>query len=137
MFDNFSVLPGVGQAHVDHVCIQVGPDMIIAATCLFTKLGYVENQPRRKNGEWGEARFMEKLGSIPVQLTLSTDMTVILPGENHVAIAVENPYKAAMSLVEWLNWAGIKDTVVEDYDEKYFVSIPTILVEPLEFVPMH
>lgn len=138
MYDNHSVLPGVGgQARVDHVCIQAGNGMLIGATTLFVKLGYIEDIDRRKSGDWGEARFLEKPGSIPVQLTRSSDETTIAAGENHVAIAVENPYEAAVSLVKWLNWAGVDDTAIEEYGRNYFVMVPVLLVQPLEFVPLH
>lgn len=139
MNDNYSVLgafDGINNIGVDHVAIQTARGMIIGATTLFTKMGYVEDEIRRKEGNWGSSRFMIMGGSIPVQLTDSSDETLVPLGENHVAICVYDPQAAAKELVAWLHWAGMGESVMEKYDDKYFVMIPQLLRQSLEFVPM-
>lgn len=127
---------GVGNnACIDHVAVQTAFGMMIAATTLFRKLGYIVHPDRKAEGTWGKAIFMVKDGSIPIQLTDSSNDSPIPNSENHFGIMVDDPWGVAYEIQEWAHLGGVSATPEKVPGGKYFISIPQIITIPIELVP--
>ncbi len=127
---------GVGQyATVHHVAVQTTFGMMIAATTLFRKLGYTVDPDHKAEGSWGKAIFLVKDGSATIQLTDSVDCSPTIIGENHLAILVDDPFTAAMSIKEWTHFGGVLASIEEVPGGKYFVYAPGVITLPIELVP--
>jgi len=131
-----TLFDGVGKnATVDHVAVQTAFGMMIAATNLFRKLGYTVHPDRKAEGTWGKAIFLVKDGSIPIQLTDSSNDSPISSSENHFGIMVDNPMLLAYSIQNWAHFGGVSATIEEVPGGKYFVSIPEVITIPIELIP--
>ncbi len=126
----------VGQnVTIDHVAVQTAFGMLIAATTLFKKLGYIVDSNHKAQGEWGKAIFLTKVNSISIQLTDSSNDSPIPASENHLAIMVDYPQGASLSIQEWAHRGGVSATIEEVPGGKFFVSLPEIITIPIELVP--
>lgn len=131
-----TLFEGVGTfSAVDHVAVQTAFGMLIAATTLFKKLGYSVHPTRKAEGEWGKAIFLTKVNSIPIQLTDLSNDSPIPVSENHLAIMVDYPQGASLSIQEWAHRGGVSATIEEVPGGKFFVSLPEIITIPIELVP--
>ena len=136
---NDALFDGVGlNSYVDHVCIQVAHGMLIGATTFFERLGFVENKERRIQGSWGSARFLSKDGSIPIQLTESSNLDNPRSVETHIAVAVEDPHTVVSDITDWLHRGGEGEGFEIELagQDNIFVYIPRLLTVPIEFVPL-
>ena len=130
------VFEGVGPASsVDHVAVQTAFGMLIAATTLFKKLGFTVHPTRMAGGSWGKAIFMIKDGSLPIQLTDSSDPAPVSAGENHFGITVQAPLAVALAIKAWAQFGRVSAEWEAVPGGKYFVTIPAILTMPIELVP--
>lgn len=129
---------GIGSGQINHFAILVQKGRLGSAMQLFTReLGWIENISRRISGEWGEARFVRPPGTpmFTVQLTeLAQQDASVLPGD-HIALAFEEPDKAASLVKEWAVYLGFPCDVEEVPGGKFFVSLHGIFRTQFEFVP--
>lgn len=130
---------GVGTvARVDHVALQTVPGKLKLVVELFQRFGYVEDVTRRLHGDWGAAHFLEKEGSLPIQITdpmTLPEKAEFVPTETHVAISVEDTEKVALAIEHWADRVGHIAGIVRANDGKIFVIIVTLLTVDIELVP--
>jgi len=135
---NDFLFAGVGnKSHVDHAAIHTAFSMLTFAVALFEKLGYTVHPTRKAEGDWGRAIFLVKKGSIPIQLTDSAkDLdSEVWPGENHVAIMVDDPLEVARQIQLWALRQDLRVTYESVPGGKYFVNVFDVITMPIELVP--
>lgn len=134
---NDDLFAGVGKsAKVDHVAVEVAFGQLEKVAVLFEKLGYEVDPMRLAQGKWGMGMFMIKDDSITIQLIDANDTTPVAPGGNHLAIRVDDPLAAAVSIGMWLNTVVYKLPIFKHAaGGKIFVYLPSLLTMPIELVP--
>lgn len=121
----------------DHIAIQVATNRLATAVNLFIKFGYVEDIERRIVGDWGEARFVVKQGSIPIQLTLPKEQQnwPFTQSECHIALQVDDPRKVSAGVSLWAQEAGISTNIDTLGDQRIVLTLPNLLMVSIELVP--
>lgn len=136
MADSYGIFEGVGDSRVDHVAIQVVHGKMGVASAILIGLGFIEDHARHQVGDWGEAYFFGRPGSITIQLTDSNDSRDIPPSESHVAIVVDDPLLVANSLEKWAETEPRNLWVEREYSGKnVFMTIPRVFTISFELVP--